>query len=145
MKRCQIKCPYCRAKAFLRPASFIGHFGEAYKGKEYYVCANYPRCDSYVSAHRGSRLPMGTLADGQLRGLRREAHQAFNRLWKNRYMTIDEAYRWLQLKLGIPKSEAHIANFSEYRCKEVIRLCTEFISSVQPAERKTDRRETHPK
>ncbi len=142
MKRCQIKCPNCGAQAFLRPASSVGHFGEAYKDKEYYVCANYPRCDSYVSAHRDSRLPMGTLADAHLRGLRREAHLAFNRLWKDRFMSIDEAYRWLQLKLGIPKSEAHIANFSEYRCNEVIRLCQEFTSSVQTAKNRAERKET---
>ena len=66
MKRVNIKCPYCGARAFLRPASVV--YGErAAPGSKLYVCGNYPACDSYVAAHRTSQLPMGTLADKQLR------------------------------------------------------------------------------
>lgn len=62
MKRVNIKCPYCGARAFLRPASVV--YGErAAPGSKLYVCGNYPACDSYVAAHRTSQLPMGTLAD----------------------------------------------------------------------------------
>ena len=67
MKRINIKCPYCNSQAFLRPASAV--HGQEYRqpGEEVYVCARYPACDSYVSAHRRTHLPIGTLANRPLR------------------------------------------------------------------------------
>ena len=127
MKRANIKCPYCGAQAFLRPASIVR--GQAQPGEEVYVCARYPACDAYVSAHRDSRLPMGTLANKQLRHKRRQAHIALNCLWEQGYMTRKEAYRWLQVQLGLPESEAHIGRFSEYRCEQVTALCHRFTNA----------------
>ena len=66
-KRKQIHCPYCGAKATLRPSSAV--YGDAAKTDGYlYVCDRYPKCDSYVGAHKKTKLPMGTLANGDLRG-----------------------------------------------------------------------------
>ena len=93
-----------------------------------YVCARYPACDSYVSAHRRTHLPMGTLANRPLRIKRMEAHEAFNRLWKSGMMSRTAAYHWLQVQMGLPPEEAHIAKFSEWRCEQVIRLCRQFLS-----------------
>lgn len=45
-------------------------------------------------------------------------------------MSKKEAYRWLQVQLGLPESEAHIARFSEYRCMQVIRLCDSFTGAA---------------
>ena len=124
MKRINIKCPYCGAQAFLRPASVVRkHFAP---GEEVYVCARYPACNAYVSAHRDSRLPMGTLADKELREKRRQAHIALNQLWERGLMTRKEAYRWLQVQLDLPESETHIGRFSAYRCEQVISLCEHF-------------------
>jgi len=131
MKQVNIKCPYCGSKALLRPASIVRR--SAALGDEVYVCARYPACDAYVSAHRDSRLPMGTLADKPLREKRRQAHAAFNHLWESRGMTKKEAYRWLQVQLGLPEREAHIARFSEYRCGQVIDLCNSFSRSLERA------------
>lgn len=90
MKRVNIKCPYCGARAFLRPASVV--YGErAAPGSKLYVCGNYPACDSYVAAHRTSQLPMGTLADKQLRRERQAAHAVFNQLWKSGLMSKRQA------------------------------------------------------
>lgn len=131
MKRINIKCPYCKSQAFLRPASVVHeHF---ISGEEVYVCARYPACDAYVSAHRDTRLPMGTLANKQLRKKRRQAHIALNQLWGQGFMTKKEAYRWLQVQLGLPESEAHIGNFSEFRCEQIITLCSRFTNSCTRA------------
>lgn len=131
MKRANIKCPYCGAQASLRPASVVR--SHAAPGEEVYVCARYPACDAYVSAHRESRLPMGTLADRSLRQQRRQAHIALNQLWKQGLMTRKEAYRWLQVQLGLPEAEAHIARFSEFRCQQVIDLCGRFTDACKKA------------
>ena len=65
MKKKQIHCPYCGAKASLRPASVV--YGTATKVPDsyLYVCDRYPRCDSYVGAHKRTKEPMGTLANGE--------------------------------------------------------------------------------
>lgn len=131
MKRIHIKCPYCGAQAILRPASAVRQ--NAQPGENVYVCARYPTCDAYVSAHRESGLPMGTLANRLLREKRRQAHTALNRLWEQGFMSRKEAYRWLQVQLGLPESEAHIGRFSEYRCEQVISLCNRFIDACERA------------
>lgn len=131
MKRIKIKCPYCGSQAFLRPASAVHR--HAQPGEEVYVCARYPTCDAYVSAHRETHLPMGTPANSSLRNQRRQAHIALNRLWEQGLMTRKEAYRWLQVQLGLPESEAHIGHFSEFRCKQVIALCSRFARAARPA------------
>ena len=100
MKRINIKCPYCGSRAYLRPASVVygDHTDDA--GAKLYVCARYPACDAYVAAH-----------------------SALNRLIDSSLMTRKQAYRWIQVQLGLPEPEAHIAKFSELRCQKVIELC----------------------
>lgn len=124
MKRPSVKCPYCKAQAHLHPASFLNIKGAP--GDLYYVCARYPACNSYVKAHSFNHLPMGTLANPFLRRKRQEAHKAMEQLWKSGLMSRKEAYRWLQVQMGLPAEEAHIAKFSEQRCEQVIQLCRQF-------------------
>lgn len=50
------------------------------------------------------------------------------RLWESGLMQKTEAYRWLQVQVGLPQEEAHIAKFSEFRCEEVIQLCRKFCA-----------------
>ena len=130
MKRPNIKCPYCGSQAFLRPASVLGKHGPTQDDEKYYVCARYPFCDSYVKAHRHNQMPMGTLANAELRKKRREAHKVFQQLIDRGFMSRSEAYRWLQLQMGLPQEDAHIAKFSEWRCEQVIHLCQQFLQQV---------------
>ena len=123
MKQKPIKCPYCHANASLRPASVVYGLNRRSQGKFLYLCDRWPACDAYVAAHKDTLLPMGTLADRNLRRKRMEAHSALNQLIGSGIMTRKQAYRWLQLQLGLPESEAHIAKFSELRCQKVIELC----------------------
>ncbi len=123
MKRLHLHCPYCHAPVVRRHGRDL--FGAAARKPDalYYVCARYPFCDAYVSAHKESGLPMGTLANAALRRKRIQAHQTFDRLWKDGPMTKKQAYRWLQGALGLPEDQAHIACFSHYQCDRVIALC----------------------
>jgi len=133
MKHPNIKCPYCGSQALLRPASVLGKKSPVYAGRQFYVCAKYPRCNAYVPAHAHNNRPMGTLANPELRWMRHETHLVFDRLWQEGYMSVNEAYRWLQTQLGLPESEAHIGMFSEYRCAQVIRICKGFLSMARAA------------
>ena len=124
MKKDIIKCPNCGARATLRSASAV--YGEADKTHGFlYVCDRYPKCDSYVGAHRKTLKPMGTLADGNLRHKRILAHKAFDRLWQSGLMTKWQAYKWMQAKFGLSSEQAHIAKFSEYMCDRLIATCDE--------------------
>ena len=66
---------------------------------------------------------MGTLANGNLRHKRILAHQALERLRKERHMDKWASYVWLQAKLGLDEHHAHIGMFSEQLCDQVISLC----------------------
>ena len=116
MKKAHITCPYCHAPAQLRPASSIYGIHTKDRAAKLYVCSRYPACDAYVQAHKATGLPMGTLADKSLRQKRMQAHRTFNQLWEKGFMRKQDAYAWLCVRLGIPEADAHIANFSEYRC-----------------------------
>ena len=109
-----ITCPYCGSATVLRPDSFV--YKENARGKHLYVCSRYPECDAYVSVNEDTLEPLGTLANGELRHKRIEAHRAFDQIWRNRIMTRSNAYRWLREKYGMRADQAHIAQISDYMC-----------------------------
>lgn len=115
------RCPYCGSHTILRSAD--GIYIDNSSNTQLYVCKNYPRCDSYVRVHPGTTIPMGTVANGELRALRTEAHRYFNQLYQRGPMTKQDAYLWLAAKLDAPQSQAHIGYLNEYRCKQVIEDC----------------------
>lgn len=129
MKQMQIKCPYCGSKAIYRPASMV--YGSATKDKSahLYVCSKWPACDSYVNVHKKSRLPMGTLANGNLRHKRIMAHKALSAFQRYRGMDKWAAYLWLQINLGLSPEQTHIGMFSEEMCGKVISLCRKALES----------------
>lgn len=132
MKKTTIRCPYCGAKATLRPSSAV--YGDHAKTDGYlYVCDRYPKCDAYVAAHRKTKLPMGTLANGDLRHKRIEAHKVFDQMWKSGLMTKWQAYKWLQGKFALNDSQAHIAKFSEYMCNQLINTCNQVYENLDKA------------
>lgn len=129
-----IKCPYCHAHASLRPASVVYGENARSHGKYIYLCDRWPSCDAYVSAHRRTLLPMGTLADGDLRHKRILAHRALQQLCRSHHMEKWDGYIWLQAKLGLNNKQTHIGQFSDWMCDEVIRLCHQAASSPSMSE-----------
>lgn len=106
-KKKTIKCPYCGGTAVLRDAA---------------VCMSAlseMRC-LYVGVHKGTQIPKGTLADGDLRNLRIRAHRMFDMIWQNGILTRKNAYRWIQDKFSLRSDQAHIGHFSEYMCRRLI-------------------------
>ena len=126
-KQKRITCPYCGATAVLQKGSFV--YGDRSKEEYLYVCSNYPRCDSYVGVHTGTKIPKGILANPELRNKRIKTHKVFDLLWKRGLMTKKEAYRWMEYAMGLPKDSGHIANFSDYRCDELVQICTNVLKN----------------
>ena len=112
------RCPYCGSTTTLRSAE--GIYKDNSRNTMLYVCRNYPSCDAYVRVQAGSNLPLGTMANGKLRTLRREAHHYFDQLYKRGIMSKDEAYLWMADILAVPMSRAHIGMMGEYYCSVVI-------------------------
>lgn len=131
MKKYQINCPYCQSPALLRPATAVHGSAALSRGRYLYVCSHWPECDAYVSAHKKSRLPMGTLANSSLRHKRILAHRALANLQVSHKMEKWAAYLWLQGKLGLTDSQTHIGLFSEQMCEQVIALCRQHTDSAK--------------
>jgi hypothetical protein len=112
------RCPYCGAAIELRSAD--GIYKDNSAGAMLYVCSGYPDCDAYVRVIPGSKTPVGSMANGVLRALRREAHQYFDRLHLTGMMTRKDAYEWLACILQTPLTRAHIGCLGEYYCQLVI-------------------------
>ena len=113
-----MRCPYCGSTVVYRSAD--GIYYDNSKGMMLYVCSHYPQCDAYVRVHAGTRIPVGSLANHELRTLRRTAHQYFDQLHQSWYMSKQDAYQWLADLISAPLSEAHIGHLGEYYCKQVI-------------------------
>lgn len=107
-------CPYCGREAeYLSSKEF---YGRSY-GTYLYVCRP---CDARVGTHKNSDRPLGTLADRELRSLRRLCHAHFDVLWKSRQMTRSQAYKWLQRVMSLPRDKAHIGMFDKEQCRELL-------------------------
>ena len=113
------KCRYCGSTVILTSNAEI--YGKEYGNGKCYLCIN---CRAYVGVHTGTNIPLGTLADKNLRTLRNTAHNLFDTLWKgkNKTMTRYNAYKWLSNKIGLKIEETHIGWFDEEQCKKVINL-----------------------
>jgi len=112
------RCPYCGSHIVLRSAD--GIYKENSADTMLYVCSRYPACDAYVRVAPGTKTPIGSMANGPLRALRRVAHQYFDRLYTTGIMNRSEAYEWLAWTLQLPLSQSHIGYLGEYYCQRVI-------------------------
>lgn len=122
-----MKCPYCGRSAVLRKASYV--YKEKALDEYLYVCSGYPECDAYVGVHTGTMRPKGTLANGNLRHKRIETHRLFDAIWKYGILSRKEAYRWMQDIFCLPSSQAHIGQFSDYRCDRLKDECRKVLQN----------------
>jgi len=111
------KCPYCGRKAKLVDGSYF-HPNTKYIDKNYFVC---PGCDAHVGCHRGTSIPLGTLANAELRKKRILLHQTFDLSWKySKALTRRQSYISLSIKLNIPLAKCHIALFDLDMCDKAM-------------------------
>ena len=127
MKKQTIRCPYCGSTAILKDASYV--YGHHSSGGKVYVCSHYPACDSYVGVHQGTSLPKGSLANRTLRKKRIQAHQIFDQLWRKGIFSREEAYRWIGDKFCLQTRQAHIGNFSDYMCDQLIQEASKVLQN----------------
>ena len=121
-------CPYCGMNAELVDSS------EVYTRSYGLIWLCRP-CDAYVGTHRNStdHVPLGRLANAELRRWRVNAHSAFDPLWLakmrrdgcSKGQARKAGYQWLAEQLGVPMSECHIGMFDVDMCKRVVQICSD--------------------
>jgi hypothetical protein len=85
-------------------------YGREYGNGKCYKCT---KCDAYVGVHTGTKVPLGRLADRELRELKKECHALFDPVWRGRKLTRKIAYFRLAQALGIPSKECHFGWFDK--------------------------------
>lgn len=108
-------CPYCDQKPKYVDSAEV--YGKSYG--MIYLCKP---CGAWVGVHKGTRNPLGRLANKNLREWKIKAHDAFDPLWKNGFMSRKGAYVWLSNQLSIPYELSHIGYFGVQTCQRVVSL-----------------------
>jgi len=119
-------CEYCGGRVIFTDSAVL--YGRSFG--MIYLCTN---CNASVGVHKGTKKPLGTLANAVLKLKRKEAHRVFDAIWKTQGSTRSEAYEWLAGKMGLPKHRTHIAYFNIAQCDEVIRLCRKHENGTEAA------------
>lgn len=127
-------CDYCENKAQLVKGDKI----YPHRPDLYYL--NFYYCDNghepaYVGCHKKNpnhghdgTTPLGRLADSILRSKKSSAHQTFDPIWKEGFMSRKEAYSWLAKELNISGKDCHIGLFNEEMCDKVVSICANYWS-----------------
>lgn len=112
-------CPYCKSKTKTVPQKFI--YNTTFNPKRSIICCvNYPKCDSYVGTD-DEGITLGRLANKALREAKKQAHEHFDKLWREGYLKRSTAYRKLGEFLDeIPEEYIHIGMFNVDTCNKVI-------------------------
>ncbi len=132
-----LRCPYCGGTVVYKSAD--GIYKDNSSGTMLYVCSHYPECDAYVRVQPGTRIPMGTMADHNLRALRITTHKQFDKLHLKGYMTRKEAYMWLANLISAPLSQAHIGYLGEYYCNLVLQESAKLLKTKQALKKVKER------
>jgi hypothetical protein len=126
-----------------------------YNGRSYgmiWIC--WP-CKAFVGVHKagthrwegGIKIehtgvePMGSLADAETRLARRQAHDAFDWLWKSGRIGRNAAYAWLQGATKLSAQRCHISRMDARQCDLVVRVCQQWYREQQPKKPAVERRQ----
>lgn len=119
-----ILCDYCQQPAQLVNGEAIyPHRPDLYHLR-FWQCVP---CGAWVGCHKGTKRPLGRLANAELRTAKIAAHVAFDQLWKRTTpagcYSRTGAYKWLAGQLGITVERCHIGMFNVAQCERVVEVC----------------------
>lgn len=113
------QCPYCDGPVELVANDAI--YGRPFGDWPYaYHCAP---CGAMVGLHPETDIPLGTLANRDLREARVTNKQLFHRIKEQMGFTRSSAYLWLARKMGIDPNECHFGWFDIETCKKAGDIC----------------------
>lgn len=121
-----IKCDYCGKPAHLVTGKKIYPHRKDLYSLQFWECEP---CGAYVGVHKHSAsVPLGRLANEELRQAKKKAHSYFDPTWKDGSRSRSDAYAWLAAKLGIRTRDCHIGMFDLDTCHRVVDVCNEYYA-----------------
>lgn len=114
MRKIAVFCPYCDKLCLWCDNSEIygKNIGKSHK---IWLCKD---CNAYVHCHNNTMIPMGELANKELRDLRIKSHKIIDSYWKNKYLDRGEVYTQLKEYFG---KQIHIGESNKYICNTIIK------------------------
>lgn len=110
-------CPYCKEPAKQVTGEIIYPNRADLSNLQFYLCKP---CNAYVGCHATGK-PLGSLADAELRSMRRECHAVFDKTWNNK-KSRHIAYKELAEKMNMTKQDCHIGKFNIKQCQDLLAL-----------------------
>lgn len=105
-----MRCPYDGGRVLTVHSSHI--YGE--HAPDYGLmkaCENYPECDAYGRT---------TVANKELRELRKECHRRFDPIWQSGRKSRNAAYLWMGRQLKLSRQDAHISLLDADQCRALL-------------------------
>ena len=110
------KCPFCDVKVQYVSNSEI--YGKEYGNGKCYLCK---KCDAYTGVHNNTDVALGVLANKQMRQLKIQCHEIFDKLWKNSRQR-NEMYYKLSEKMNISRKHCHFGHFDTEELKKALQI-----------------------
>lgn len=124
-------CPYCSGAVELVSNSAI--YRREYGNWPFaYLCR---QCGAYVGLHPDTDIPLGTLANAELRVARQSSKSLFHEWMEASDMGRSEAYRLLAGRLGIPVGECHFGWFDLDQCAQAKAVLVAAATALHEANR----------
>lgn len=99
------RCPLCDGKVEYVSNSKI--YGKEYGNGKCYKCI---KCGAYVGVHNNTDIALGILANKEMRQLKIQCHNYFDKLWRNK-KERNELYYKLSKLMNISKEHCHFRTF----------------------------------
>jgi hypothetical protein len=124
-------CPYCHKPAVLVEGDVIYPHRTDLAHKRFWYCQ---KDNAWVGCHMPNTIPMGRLANAELRSAKMAAHDAFDPFWDaycrkhgvSKGKGRGKAYKWLAEQLGIRPADCHIGMFDVDTCRRTVEICNNF-------------------
>lgn len=91
-----------------------------------YLCQN-PVCGASIGLHKGTDIPLGTLAKRELKAARYTAKQSFLCLVKEKKLKMNDAYEWLAYHMNKPQTETHFGFFEHEDCQLALKITSQAL------------------
>ncbi len=110
------KCPFCGGKVQYTSNAEI--YGKEYGNGKCYLCK---KCGAYTGVHNNTNIALGVLANKEMRNLKIQCHNIFDKLWKNS-KERNELYYKLSKIMKIKKEHCHFGHFDKEELKQALEL-----------------------
>lgn len=108
-----MRCPYCNEMAAFWDNEMI--YGKSYWAS--HMCYYCKDCNAYVGTHLNTIVPLGTMANKELRSWRRKTHAVLDPIRQSWNISRSDLYAYLAKKFG---KEIHVGESDINMCKKII-------------------------